>query len=614
MLYKHRYGVATDINGKPVPGASVRVWDNSRGELATIYFDDGVQEKGNPFLTASRQSEVPGWWDFWVNSPSISISFGSGVVPPLVSDVEAETIEAHRQQPRHADGSIQSEELAPGILEQTTDLALHESKVRGVHGIPANGAAAVAYSTRQQVPGQATSDPAFGAVLVQTLLDFSSKGVFFHGTKVADPTVDSIMDAVAEATDGDVIFVKGTPGAEVDVAWDSSIAFPIGKSLTFVGIGMVRMTFSGAYDFMTITGNQKVAFYNFHFIHAGTAGKIVNATTFNELQLHNVKLEGSQDVGLYAGPGTLSRQAIVLRDVEIFNCAKEGFKTSGVVGPITAHGLNCHENGTAGGYYEMNLNKGGQNPAGGARFFSCRFNNALLGVRVDVEDVLFLGTHFDCNGGEALNITNNALRCVAPGNGYNVIAGTITDGSGNRIDPPITPTVVTVKDDGSVSVAPTTIIEFKASDFAVTDLTGTTPQKVQIGLADAGATFSRVVMDLVAQEFTVWGTVSAGDSETHTVGTFNPPGSHGNVMVIVMGAAKNNGGDPALIVLSFDSTTDPAWGAIIPGHSEIGFTAFIQKDNITDASHNINLTLVAGAGGSVQMTNGVVAGIVWTSG
>lgn len=244
--------VARRIDGSAVPGAEIAVYKKSTGALATLYSGDNLSGSvSNPVFASSTGSV-----SFYAGDNKDNYTFvpvDSSVI--VSSEAPVDTVENHRQTGEHAAGTITADQLADGIIAQTTDVAIHEAKERGVHGVPtALGTEGFAFSS----VGGTTNDPVFDDVTCGTL----TTAEFLGYTVVEDPASDLATVLAAASTGDTIVLPSGT----------HTLASGVTTSVAVRIIGLGRkcnlQLASGSGTVLTVSGDVRLS--NFRVTQAGT--------------------------------------------------------------------------------------------------------------------------------------------------------------------------------------------------------------------------------------------------------------------------------------------------------------------------------------------------------
>lgn len=375
-------------DGSGFPGASVTVRKLSDGSLATLYAGDNLSggAKPNP-LNADANGFVSFYAGDLKDNYSISVPAGAAFT---YLELTADTVENHRQTGEHADGTITANQLADGIIGSTTDVLIHEGKVRDVHGVPnALGTEGFAYST----VGGTTNDPTFGDVTADTL----TLGEFLGYKVVTDPSGTGLATAIAAASAGDTLLIPaGTHVLSAGVTLS-------GVHLRGFGVDAKLRLSSGAGTTVTLTAGGKISGLWVDQLGTGRAVEIVDTGYIEDCTVV------AYGVSIYVS-GTLNGIGLsrVTSSGLVSGLWVQGAGVSGQMVDISASSFSAGVNlvtPTTNGY--------------GISFTNCTFAGT---VSVATQNTRFFG----CVMEDDVTMASTSYPSLLPTNG-NIILGTLTN-------------------------------------------------------------------------------------------------------------------------------------------------------------------------------------------
>lgn len=413
-----------DYFGNAIPGATVTVIDRDTGAPIAIYKDGaGVNRESNPL-----PSSESGFVSFYAGPrKSVNLLVASAAASFTIADVAADTVEAHRQAGDHDAGTITADQLAFEITNP--DLAVHVVQESNTHGLASNEYFAC---TKAGAESAATSSPTFADVTVDSL-DVTTGGTVL-GTFVCDVDRASIAAAVAAASDGDTIIIKGHGSDSVPQISTAAGTITVNKGLVFKGLGFSAIDLVGVNPLFTISNLSYTLFENMSISRSSGAAPGIIITNSAGTRFHNfIYSTTTTSVGTY---GIYQNQDLSAGFMFFENCiidAPNGaLRIDGSTGGVYAACSTFHATLTTD--YGVALIKGGAEPDSGHSFTNCVITGAQLGLYVDTKNCKFLGCFIkDVSGaGEAVNVTANGTSCYLPTNA-NTVSGAITDASSNIV-------------------------------------------------------------------------------------------------------------------------------------------------------------------------------------
>lgn len=306
-------------SGVVAPGAEIAVYRKSDGALATLYSGDNLTGSvSNPVFASSSGSVTFYAGDLKDNYTFVPVD--SNVV--VSAQATADTVENHRQTGEHAAGTITADQLAAGIIGNTTDVAIHEAKVRGVHGVPtALGTEGFAYSTT----GGTTNSPVFADV---TATNGIVAGNILGETVVTSPTGTGLATAISAAITGDTLIIpagvwtlsagvtlngihlvgQGRHNTTLQLASGSGTVVTQGTGIS--SLRGLKITHSGSGDCLALGGSSFTLHDVWAAANSGTALSYTGGLTrFNATQCYFSSVSGSSVVvngsGVVTGPWSM---------------------------------------------------------------------------------------------------------------------------------------------------------------------------------------------------------------------------------------------------------------------------------------------------------------------
>lgn len=420
--YPHFTLQARDQYGNVAAYARVTVLDGDSGAAIATYYDDGVTPKTS-IITDSQ-----GWADFYtarkkVVSVTVTGTDGTFTIPRIAAD----TVEDHRQTGDHAPGTITPDQLSFSLPDDP-DLALHTVMESNTHGLASNEYFAC---TKAGTAAAATSSPDFADVTVDSLS--ATTGGTIHGTIVCDADRASIVAAIAAATEGDTILIRGSGGAaasEIDV---SGGTIAVGKGLTIAGLGGIKLDFSGANPLFTVDSGSQVTFRDLRLNRTSGASDCIKLISNEAVHFFNVVMGDSGGAGRYGllidNGGTAC--PVYITDTLIFGGKTALYLKLSANGVFAVNSLFYNSSLTE---FTVLVEDALGAILDGCTFLGCHIEGLKYAVKVDADSVRFSGCYIlDQSGvGEAVNVTANGTNCYLPSTA-NTISGSITDGSSNIV-------------------------------------------------------------------------------------------------------------------------------------------------------------------------------------
>ena len=413
-----------DFFGNAIPGATVTVIDRDTGAPIAIYKDgEGVNRESNPL-----PSSESGFVSFYAGPrKSVNLLVASAAASFTIADVAADTVEAHRQAGDHDAGTITADQLAFEITNP--DLAIHVVQESNTHGLASNEYFAC---TKAGADSAATSSPTFADVTVDSL-DVATGGLML-GSYVSDCDRASIVAAIAAASEGDTILIKGRGDGSTPQISTASGTITIDKGLVIKGLGFSAIDLIGANPLFTISNLSYTMIENLSISRSSGAAPGITITNSAGVRMHNVVYSTTTtSVGTYGIHQNQDLNAgFLFLDNCIIDAPNGALRIDGSTGGVYATRSYFTATGTSD--YGVALIKGGAEPDSGHSFTNCVITGAQLGLYVDMKNCKFLGCYIKDESGanEVVNVTANGTTCYLPTNA-NTISGTITDPSSNIV-------------------------------------------------------------------------------------------------------------------------------------------------------------------------------------
>ena len=413
-----------DYFGNAIPGATVTVIDRDTGAPIAIYKDGaGVNRESNPL-----PSSESGFVSFYAGPrKSVNLLVASAAASFTIADVAADTVEAHRQAGDHDAGTITADQLAFEITNP--DLAVHVVQESNTHGLASNEYFAC---TKAGAESAATSSPTFADVTVDSL-DVATGGLML-GSYVCDCDRASIVAAIAAASDGDTILIKGRGDGSTPQISTASGTITIDKGLVIKGLGFSAIDLIGANPLFTISNLSYTMIENLSISRSSGAAPGITITNSAGVRMHNVVYSTTTtSVGTYGIHQNQDLNAgFLFLDNCIIDAPNGALRIDGSTGGVYATRSYFTATGTSD--YGVALIKGGAEPDSGHSFTNCVITGAQLGLYVDTKNCKFLGCYIKDESGanEAVNVTANGTSCYLPTNA-NTVSGAITDSSSNIV-------------------------------------------------------------------------------------------------------------------------------------------------------------------------------------